>query len=227
MVPRGNECVCKDADYEKDNDSKSCKMKDVAKLKQVCDAAIKAGENAEWDEAKKECHCKDDVSHFKVDKCVLDERVKACRAVRNATWVGNLDNGECKCNNPAKVWNGTICVDSGDDEDDVQTVQISQEEQLKIEITASTKRIESSQKSLDDIISGLKLTVWRDEDGKFNTARLASDSIAGVVLGTTGALVTSSLVKKKQVEDGFEDIQCTIGGQKVADWGDQFRVGIQ
>lgn len=71
------------------------------------------------------------------------------------------------------------------------------------------------------------VSVWKNEEGKFNTARLASDSIAGVVLGTAGGLITSSVVKKNQVENGFEDIKCTIGGQNVAEWGDQFRVGIQ
>ncbi|MBO7066108.1 MAG: hypothetical protein J6W40_00620 [Alphaproteobacteria bacterium] len=74
---------------------------------------------------------------------------------------------------------------------------------------------------------GLKRSVWRNREGKFNTARLASDSIAGVVLGTAGGLITSHLVKKNQVKKGFEDIQCTIGGQKVAEWGDEFTVGIR
>ena len=56
---------------------------------------------------------------------------------------------------------------------------------------------------------------------------MLSDSIAGVVLGTAGGLITSNVVKKNQVEDGFEDLQCTVGGQVVAGWGDEFRVGIQ
>ena len=71
------------------------------------------------------------------------------------------------------------------------------------------------------------LSVWKTNEGDFNTARLASDSIAGVVLGTAGGLITSKVVKKNQVKSGFEDIQCTIGGQKVADWHDEFTVGIQ
>jgi hypothetical protein len=71
------------------------------------------------------------------------------------------------------------------------------------------------------------LSKWRTAEGKFNTARLASDSIAGVVVGTAGGLLTSKIVKKNQVEDGFEDIQCTIGGQTVAGWGDEFSVGNQ
>ena len=93
--------------------------------------------------------------------------------------------------------------------------------------SASLRRIESTVSKLDDIASGLKLTVWRNEEGNFNTSRLLSDSIAGVVLGTAGGLITSNVVKKNQVENGFEDIQCTIGGQVVAGWGDEFRVGIQ
>ena len=72
-----------------------------------------------------------------------------------------------------------------------------------------------------------KVNVRRNAEGKFNTARLASDSIAGVVLGTAGGLITSHLVKKNQVKTGFEDIQCTVGGQRVADWGDEFMVGIR
>ena len=68
------------------------------------------------------------------------------------------------------------------------------------------------------------LSKWRTADGKFNTARLASDLTAGVVLGTTGALVTSSVVKKKQVKDGFESLECTVGGQHVGDWGDVFHI---
>lgn len=93
--------------------------------------------------------------------------------------------------------------------------------------TQVERRITDATAQLESMADGLKVTVWKNEEGKFNTARLASDSIAGVVLGTTGALVTSSVVKKNQVENGFEDIQCTVGGQVVASWGDEFRVGIQ
>lgn len=80
---------------------------------------------------------------------------------------------------------------------------------------------------MDSISSKFKVSVWKDAEGKFNTARLASDSIAGVVLGTAGGLITSHVVKKNQVENGFQDIKCTIGGQSVANWGDEFSIGIQ
>ena len=98
----------------------------------------------------------------------------------------------------------------------------------------SAEKLRLSRRKISDahgILVGMremfKTSVWKDEEGKFNTSRLVSDSIAGVVLGTVGGVVTSNVVKKNQVEDGFEDIKCTIGGQTVAEWGDQFRVGIQ
>ena len=80
---------------------------------------------------------------------------------------------------------------------------------------------------MDSISNGFEVSVWKNAEGEFNTARLASDSIAAVVLGTAGGLITSSVMKKHQVEDGFEDLKCVIGGQSVAGWGDEFRVGMQ
>ena len=97
----------------------------------------------------------------------------------------------------------------------------------KIAENASKGKITEIKGELDGMVSGLKQTVWRTKEGDFNAARLASDSIAGVVLGTAGGLITSKIVKKSQVKSGFEDIQCTIGGQNVADWHDEFTVGIQ
>lgn len=70
-------------------------------------------------------------------------------------------------------------------------------------------------------------SVWKTDAGKFNTARLASDSIAGVVLGTAGGIITSKIVKKNQIKNGFEDLKCTIGGQVVATYGDEFTVSVK
>ena len=96
-----------------------------------------------------------------------------------------------------------------------------------VDINVLSAQITTASATLQSITDGLRVNKWRNEEGKFNTSRLLSDSIAGVVLGTAGGLITSSVVKKSQVSDGFEDMQCTIGGQVVAGWGDQFRVGIQ
>ncbi len=70
-------------------------------------------------------------------------------------------------------------------------------------------------------------SVWRNAEGNFNTARLASDITAGVVLGTVGGVVTGVVIKKNQVKKGFEALHCTVGGQKVAEWGDEFSVGLR
>ena len=91
----------------------------------------------------------------------------------------------------------------------------------------SKDNIKQIAKELDDFWDELDVSRWKNEEGKFNTARLASDSIAGVVLGTAGGLITSNIVKKSQVRKGFDDISCTIGGQYVADWDDEFTVGIK
>jgi len=86
--------------------------------------------------------------------------------------------------------------------------------------------------SLDNAVNDMnvffgKKTVWRTEDGKFNTLRLASDATAGVVLGTVGGLVSAKVIKKKQLEKGYDVLNCTIGGQKMADWGDVFNVDLR
>lgn len=70
-------------------------------------------------------------------------------------------------------------------------------------------------------------SVWKNADGSFNATRLASDLTAGVVLGTVGGVVSGVLIKKSQIEKGFDALNCTVGGQKIADWGDEFRVGFR
>jgi hypothetical protein len=70
-------------------------------------------------------------------------------------------------------------------------------------------------------------SVWKTAEGKFNTARLASDLTAGVVLGTVGGVVSGVVIKKKQIEKGFDALHCAVGGQTVADWGDTFTVGLR
>jgi len=87
--------------------------------------------------------------------------------------------------------------------------------------------IENIKDRILEVQNRLKTSVWKDKDGKFNKHRLLSDSIAGVVLGTAGGLITSTVMKKVQVKNGYEDIQCTINGQSVASYGDEFRVGIK
>lgn len=107
----------------------------------------------------------------------------------------------------------------------IKTVSVQYNIDLE-QTTVVNTEISTYYSKLSRIRDSLKLSAWRDAEGKFNTARLASDSIAGVVLGTVGGIVTSKLVKKNQLKKGFEDLSCNVGGQKVADYGDTFRVGM-
>ncbi len=88
-------------------------------------------------------------------------------------------------------------------------------------------KVTSAMSVLNAFASGADVSVWKNQDGKFNTARLASDATAGVVLGTVGGLVSNKIVKKNQLKRGFEDVNCSVGGQIVADWADEFTVGVQ
>lgn len=88
-------------------------------------------------------------------------------------------------------------------------------------------RINSAMSVLNSFAASAKVSVWKNKEGNFNTARLASDSIAGVVLGTAGGLISNRVIKKNQVKKGMDGIKCTVGSQYVADWGDEFIVGMQ
>ena len=98
--------------------------------------------------------------------------------------------------------------------------------QLSSQQAASRRRIANAASDIRSVVDNLDVSKWRTAEGNFNTSRLLSDSIAGVVLGTAGGLITSNVMKKNQASNGLEDIQCTVGGQVVAGWGDQFQVGI-
>ena len=148
------------------------------------------------------------VYDYDEQECAPTMDVRFCAAVRGAKWDVNTNTCVCEQKGYKLDKEAHECIEPED-----------------VKIAKARMKIKSAYEELS-ALSDAKKTVWRDEEGKFNTARLASDSIAGVVLGTTGALVTSHLVKKKHVEDGFEDLECTIGGQTVAGWGDEFTVGI-
>lgn len=96
-------------------------------------------------------------------------------------------------------------------------------------IIPDDKAFNAAKDSLNAFFNSAKssASVWKNSEGKFNTTRLASDLTAGVVLGTVGGVVSGVVIKKKQVEKGFDALHCTVGGQKVADWGDEFNIGLR
>ena len=92
----------------------------------------------------------------------------------------------------------------------------------------NSTEFENAKKTLEAFTANAasKASGWKTAEGKFNTMRLASDLSAGVVLGTVGGVVSGVVIKKKQVEKGFDALHCTVGGQTIADWGDEFSVGL-
>lgn len=189
--------------------------------------------------------CEDSFGVWTGGSCVCDPNKNlkyasdlSCACI-NEDYVRNMVNKTCELSDLAKqkllcnsisgaYWNNVTkqcaCTDPDSDIDEV--TKTCKENISKKQAWAS-KKITDSVDALKSYTGSLDVSKWKDKEGNFNTARLVSDATAGVVLGTAGALITSSLVKKSQIEQGFEDIQCVIGGQTVAGWGDEFVVGVQ
>ena len=202
---QNNVCVClDDENYKRSGDR--CVLTDAAALRQKCESAT----GAYWDGVS--CQCYEPNYSFNGTVCREDPAITECKSISGARWA----NGKCVCNQSGYVPN----YQTKQCEKSAATLQAEQ-------AVAAQQKIDQAVATLNTIRDGLRVNKWRNEEGKFNTSRLLSDSIAGVVLGTAGGLITSSVVKKSQVSDGFEDMQCTVGGQVVAGWGDEFRVGIQ
>lgn len=214
LKTQNNVCVCTDSNYYRDSNN-NCVLTDEAARKQQCETDTSKNSGAYWDSVAKKCLCADTSLVWINGQCITDPQVTACLNIDGAEWNAILN--ECRCKDSSNMeFNSTrtACV-------------LTADAQLSANQGTSRTNILNAISKLDKLSSGFKTSVWKDEEGKFNTSRLLSDSVAGVVLGTAGGLITSSVVKKNQVENGFEDIQCTVGGQVVAGWGDQFQVGIQ
>jgi len=210
-------------------------------------ACCDTGTEADYVSATDKCVCKDPIKEFKINeagrgycvakgetapeaKCECDLRVTAIAAARTSCG-GKVSNAvadaitkiDLQCKDVEKcdakkfleyldIINGASASCS------VPNIPV---------VNINIAKVKSSVESLDKRFGSLDVSVWKTAEGNFNGARLASDSIAGVVLGTTGALITSSVVKKNQIKSGFEDIVCTVGGQTVGSYGDEITVGIQ
>ena len=219
LVPKepGKTCNCVNG-YRLQN--KVCILTDAEKMKRACKEI-----NKPYLELGNTCDCSSDgyMFEFVLGKgCVLNSAYAACisdaAVASGARWKDGSKKCGCGDKEPDYYWNieQELCVKS---EKLINQENANQITAKVSELDANiTKGLDGWQKTL---------SVWKTEEGKFNTARLASDSIAGVVLGTAGGLITSKVVKKNQVKSGFEDIECTVGGQKVADWHDEFTVGVQ
>ena len=213
----GKACECVSNAYKFNADKRTCEITDLEQLKQNCEKAAKNSSSGveRWDGVSK-CICKDSANMYSFDgvsKCVQDENYARCIAKSEEAYWNKTEN-KCVCLDKDFEWNYNRC-------DKKAEVIISENEEI------AAQGVRTLVNGLTEKFAGLGRSVWKDKDGNFNKARLASDSIAGVVLGTAGGLITSNVVKKSQVKSGFEDISCTVGGQKVADWSDEFTVGIK
>lgn len=218
----GKACKCKDG-YEyidETNTSKGCKMTAAtqnAQDKDKCEKSKEAGQPVGW--RNNACHCTgldgqyEIIDTGEIYECEETEEYSAC--IKLGSSVAYWYEGTCHCKDTTKQFRNGNCNTNTD------------AYQQSLDAAAAVAEIEQLGKELNDISATFDRSKWRDADGNFNTARLASDSVAAVVLGTAGGLISSKVIKKKQVENGFEDIKCTIGSQEVANWGDEFQVGIQ
>ena len=177
----------------------------------------------------------------KIDECEKlygnNKQAVTCCKTDNASW--NSENEQCECSDENTEWKYEAESDVGQCKDlpvvtntDQNDVKEDANQEIKSEIKSDGPSPEQISKA-QEIISNFKerakkeASVWKTAEGNFNGTRLASDITAGVVLGTVGGVVTGNVVKKNQIKKGFEALHCNVGGQKVADWGDEFTIGLQ
>lgn len=219
----GKVCDCENGyEYIDTNDtSRGCKMTAAtqnAQNKDKCEKSKAAGQPVKWGDNG--CYCigldgqYEIIDTEQIYKCEETKDYSACKKLESSN-VAYWHEGTCHCKDTNKKFHNGNCNTNTD------------AYQQSLDAATAIAEIEKLGKELNDISATFDRSKWRDADGNFNTARLASDSVAAVVLGTAGGLISSKVIKKKQVENGFEDIKCTIGSQEVANWGDEFQVGIQ
>ena len=131
-----------------------------------------------------------------------EQCVACCNIGGGVDW--DMSNHTCDCKDARKAWNAKTNV-----------CDWTNDEIIKRAVDGVSPFFNNVEKNK---------TVWRTEEGKFNTTRLASDAIAGTVLGTVGGIVSANVIKKNQLAKGYDVLHCAIGGQNVADWGDTFNV---
>lgn len=192
---------------EKCNEKLSCTNISEDFIKQTVDEATNSNGKLEYSVT---------ISKEELDKW-------GCQAGENG---GNVQKDGSQEANSSET--GAPALEASEDEED-DSDSTSQEEAVPApealdedEVKGARDRINAFMKMVDSDRS-----VWKNTDGSFNATRLASDLTAGVVLGTVGGVVSGVLIKKSQVDKGFDALNCSVGGQKIADWGDEFRVGLR
>ena len=225
--------ITSDSNKANENSDADVKNSDAGKEK-ANSAQKKSGQNAEQSSGGKQ-------SKSKCDDWNTNEQKFCCKS-KDAK---NNDKGVCSCTDTSKTWKWDeksgkgACVgkeyeNKGKDKDAKKTDDSkneSKKQELKKPVVdaAKLKAANEAREKLNTFFKKIDSdrSVWKNADGSFNATRLASDLTAGVVLGTVGGVVSGVLIKKSQVEKGFDALNCSINGQKVADWGDEFSVGLR
>lgn len=229
----GTDCDCGDKRYEWNDVTMRCE--DSAAYK----ACNKQGSKASWNNQYGTCQCSDPIRYYWTGtQCALQPDEAECNSFRTKSeFKGKVEwnalRRHCDCTHEP---NGNAITNPNDWRVDafgnecVKTTEAKNREKFAANKPAADEKLKAIQKvmsELEGISKNIGKSHWKNADGGFNTARLASDSVAGVVLGTVGGVITSNVIKKNQIKGGFEDINCVIGGQRVAGYADQFNVGIQ
>jgi hypothetical protein len=218
MVASGNQCACM-PNYEwrdPNNHALGCVESTVARLKQECAAA---GETT-WNEETSVCTCNDTNYEYNTDTktCTETELYAQCQSLVSAGQAEWDDASKvCTCTQTNYLFSNGQCIE------DPAIVAARNAENARV----AKQKIENVHAKLKRKQDTFKVSAWKDADGQFNTARLASDSIAGAAVGAVGGLLINKHVKKNQVEDGFEALGCTVKGETVAQWGEEFSIDIK
>lgn len=240
----GKKCDCGGFDYEWSDTELKCVESDDFKACRTASASRNPDERASWTNDHG-CVCMNSLEYHwdsTQHKCVENPIMAECDDISdkvtdiitdNQTKVEwNVTTNKCECITGAAGED----IDNPDDYyiDNVYRCVKKQYVLRREEFNRNKPAANIKQGEINTIIDDLKKlsddmgkSHWKNASGGFNTARLASDSVAGVVLGTVGGVITSNVIKKNQVKGGFEDINCAVGGQRVAGYADEFNVGIQ
>jgi hypothetical protein len=99
--------------------------------------------------------------------------------------------------------------------------------QVGVPLIGESEESETTDSKLADLSAfQLDKASWlKKTDGSVNTKRLLYDGGAMVVVGALGGFLTNHFVKAKQVDKGFESVQCKVAGMPIAGFGDQVSVG--
>ena len=230
-------CVCdigKGYYLKSKNSPYRCEQTDCATLQKKCNSSIGGGTRY-IDECTAsgrqicDCKCNDDKKVYSLaENMCIDAPIPIqdlCDMVKPANSAMIDKDNNCVCISTGRRPENGKCppaANSGSASGGGASASLTPSSD---DINKAKEKVSAAYKELKQI--EFEKSHWKTASGNFNGARLASDSIAGVVLGTVGGVVTSNVIKKNQVKGGFENLQCTVGGQMVADYGVQFQVGIR